>query len=115
MAVFSAAPAHAFSQSYAQGNLNPWPSTYNHGNFNSIIYNRSQTQYWGNNNCVYMITAAGNIRGGAIVCDSNQDGEARECVSSATPMSKGYTYLVSAGDSNDSVVNNLTYDSGCAV
>jgi len=107
--------AGAFSQAYAVGALAPYPSSYNHGSFNSIVYNRSQTSQYGNNNCVYMITEAGNLRGGVIVCDANQDGEARECVGSATPMSKGFTYLVSAGDTNASVVNNTTYDSGCAV
>lgn len=111
----AASNAQAFSQSYATGWLDPYPVPYGHGNYNSIIYNRSKVTYWGNNNCVYMITEAGNIRGSAIVCDSNQDGEARECVGSATPMSQGVTYLVSATDLNASVVNNLTYDSGCAV
>lgn len=112
---FYVAQAQAFSQGYAIGNLSPYPAQYGHGNYNSIIYNRSQTSTYGNNNCVYMITAAGNIRGGTIVCDSNQDGQARECLSSATPMSQGVTYLVTAGDYNESVVNNTTYDSGCAI
>ena len=115
IAALGASQATAYSQAYAVGLLSPYPSSYNHGSFNSIIYNRSQVDTYANNNCVYMKTDAGSIRAGTIVCDSNSDGEARECLGSATPMSKGFTYLVSAADTNSSVVNNTTYDSGCAV
>lgn len=63
-----------------------------------------------------MITQAGNLRGnGAVVCDTNSDGQARMCVSGATPMSEGRTFTTSATDTLYGVVNNTTYDSGCAV
>lgn len=107
--------AEAFSKDYC-GYAVPTGWECRHGNYNSITYNRSQAAYYGNNNCVYMITAAGNLRGkGAIVCDNNSDGMARMCVTSATPMSEGRTFVTSATDTLYGVVNNVTYDSGCAV
>jgi hypothetical protein len=53
--------------------------------------------------------------GMAVVCDTNSDGQARMCVSGATPMSEGRTYPEIYTDRLDGVVNNTTYDSGCAV
>jgi hypothetical protein len=111
----SASSAKAFSASYCGYDINPGRYC-GHGNYNSIIYNRSQAASLGNNNCVYMITEAGNLRGnGAVVCDNNSDGQARMCVSGATPMSEGRTYPEIYTDRLDGVVNNTTYDSGCAV
>lgn len=107
--------ASAFSQDYCYTYVDT--SHYcGHGNYNSIIYNRSTGVNYAGNNCVYMITAAGNIRGnGAVPCDTDYNFDARECVSSATPMSEGRTFVRWYTDYLAAVVNNITYDSGCAV
>ncbi len=110
----SPSQAEAFSVNYCNTVVNP--GTYcNHGNYNSIIYNRANASWYVGNNCVAMVTAAGNYRGGGWFCDVDRDAQARMCVSSATPMSEGRVTTLSAGDYQAAVVNNITYDSGCAV
>jgi hypothetical protein len=111
----SAPHASAFSVSYCYTTLSPGYYC-GHGNYNSIIYNRSTGINYAGNNCVFMITAAGNLRGsGAVPCDSDYNYDARMCVSRATPMSEGRTFVQYYSDYLAAVVNNTTYDSGCAV
>lgn len=111
----SAADASAFSQDYCFRTVSPGYYC-GHGNYNSIIYNRSTGISYAGNNCVWMITQAGNLRGnGAVPCDTDYNFDARICVSSATPMSEGRTATAAYSDYLAGVVNNTTYDSGCAV
>ncbi len=115
MLALAATNASAFSQNYCYTTINT-SQFCGHGNYNSIIYNRSTGVSHAGNNCVYMITAAGNLRGGgAIPCDGDYNYDARECVSGATPMSEGRTFVLTYSDYLAGVVNNTTYDSGCAV
>lgn len=114
-AAATAERADAFSQDYA-GYVVNYGTYAGHGNYNSIIYNRSTSAGPTGNACVYMVTAAGNLRaGGAVICAVPGSNQGRMCVASATPMSEGRTTPLSSDAVLYGVVNNTTYDSGCAV
>lgn len=106
--------AAAFSVNYCYYTVFATPCK--HGNFNSIIYNRANAGT-ANNHCVYMKTEAGNLRGGGGVFCYPSTYQSRMCVSSPTPMSEGYSSRPFGPDGvyMESVVNNTTYDTGCAV